>query len=137
MTGHSGPVQIILKIGFSFAREAIMRWALLFCGLLLLVGCTRTASPGSQPSPAVLPITNPAPPTAAAPPSRPSIEDQPFRTPTFDQKYDWKLEPGELKFLETNRRTKHQLTLVLKATPVGSKVGVVVVDKTEIGRAHV
>ena len=96
--------------------------------LAVLAGCSRTSSPGK---PSNQPSTT-APPAAVAPaPTRPSIEDQPIRTPAFDQKYDWKLQPSELKYLETSRRTKHNLMVSMKA-PAGSKVGVAIVLKTDL-----
>ena len=106
-----------------------MRCGVTLFALAVLAGCSRTSSPGK---PSNQPSTT-APPAAVtpAPATRPSIEDQPIRTPVFDQKYDWKLQPGELKYLETSRRTKHNLTVSMKA-PAGSKVGVAIVLKTDL-----
>ncbi|OAI46395.1 hypothetical protein AYO44_02195 [Planctomycetaceae bacterium SCGC AG-212-F19] len=114
-----------------------MRCVMLLFAMLLLAGCARTSSPAKpsgQTSPAVATMSHP-PASPAAIATRPSIDDQPIRTPAFVQKYDWKLQPGELKFMDTSRRSKHTLTLTLNATPAGSKVGMAVVMKTDLDAA--
>jgi hypothetical protein len=106
---------------------------MMLIGLMVISGCVRTAAPKPATQPATAAVVTKLPPaTTATPATRPSIEDQPIRTPAFTEKYDWQLQPGELKYIETSRRTKHKLIVTMNATPAGAKVGVAVVLKTDL-----
>lgn len=122
-----------------------MRFAFLLLALLLLAGCSHPTSSGtpstSVSTPASGPVVSatkaqlPAPSKPAT--TKPSIEDQPVRTPAFETKEKHQLGPNGMLWLISNRPSKHSLTVNVKATHVTAKVGVSVMLKQDFDNSKV
>jgi hypothetical protein len=117
-----------------------MRVSLLLLALILLAGCSRSGSSGKPASPTAVAVASTtgqkAAPTVSAPPrTSQSIEDQPIRTPAFQQKFDEQLKPGEMLALDSSRPTRHTLTVSVKATPADAKVSTAVMLKQDFDNA--
>src|SRR5262249_52954280 len=95
-------------------------------------GCKRSDSPAKQVA-QNSPTQNAKQTAAITPPptSRPTKEDKPITIAAFTDKHTWKMDPGDVQEITSDRRSKHQLTVTVKATPAGAKIAVLVVGKMD------